>query len=200
MKGLTEKQKKVLIFIEEYMNKYGYPPSIRDIARRFRITPRGAQMHLVALEKKGYIKRSGKKARAINISRRTEAVLVPVVGTIAAGEAIDMVEESEEEIEVPKTMMSVGFDYFALRVKGNSMIGDHIVDGDYVIIRKQDFADPGDIIAVSIDNEQATLKRLSYENEMVVLKPSNPEMGPIVVEPDRVRILGKLVGVIRIIG
>lgn len=200
MKGLTEKQKKVLNFIEEYMDKYGYPPSIRDIARRFRITPRGAQMHLVALEKKGYIKRSGKKARAISISKRTEAILVPVVGTIAAGEAIDMVEEAEEEIEVPKSMISAGFDYFSLKVKGNSMIGDHIVDGDYVIIRKQDFADPGDIIAVSIDNEQATLKRLSYEDGMVVLKPSNPDMSPIVVEPERVRILGKLVGVIRIIG
>ena len=200
MRGLTERQKKVLNFIEEYMDKHGYSPSIRDIARRFRITPRGAQLHLIALEKKGYIKRSGKKARSITISKRTEAVLIPVVGTIAAGEAIDMIEESEEEIEVPKSMVSAGFDYFALRVRGNSMIGDHIMDGDYVIIRKQDFADPGDIIAVSIDNEQATLKRLSYEDRMVVLKPSNPEMDPIVVDPERVRILGKLVGVIRILG
>ncbi len=199
MKDLTEKQKRILSFIEEYLERHGYPPSMRDIARRFRITPRGAQMHLIALEKKGYISRSSRRARALSITRRTEAVLVPVAGTIAAGEAIDMVEEMDEEIEVPKSMISMGYEHFALRVKGNSMIGDHIIDGDYVVIRKQAYADPGDIIAVSIDGEQATLKRLSYESERVVLKPSNPEVDPIVVDPERLSILGKLVGVIRIV-
>jgi repressor LexA len=199
LKGLTEKQKKVLEFIEEYMDKHGYPPSIRDIARRFRITPRGAQLHLIALEKKGYISRTGGKARALSISKRIEAVLIPVLGVIAAGEALEMIENSDEEIEIPKSMIAPGFEYFALRVKGDSMIGDHIVDGDYVVIRKQNYADPGDVVAVSIDDSEATLKRLSYKDGKVVLKPSNPEMDPIVVEPDRVRVLGKLVGVIRIV-
>ena len=199
MRKLTEKQRKVLEFIEDYMERHGYPPSIREIARRFRITPRGAQMHLVALEKKGYIVRTGKKARAMRLARRTEAILIPVLGTIAAGEAIEMVEDSSEEIEVPKSMIIPGYEHFALRVRGNSMIGDHIVDGDYVVIRKQDFANPGDIVAVSIDNSSATLKRLSYRSGKVVLKPSNPEVEPIVVEPERVRIIGKLVGVMRIL-
>ncbi|MCD6450721.1 MAG: repressor LexA [Thermotogaceae bacterium] len=199
MRKLTEKQKKVLQFIEEYMDKYGYPPSIRDIARRFRITPRGAQMHLKALEKKGVIKRKDGKARALKITKRTDAMLLPVLGEIAAGEAIEMIPESEEEIEVPKTMVAVGYEHFVLRVRGESMIGDHIMDGDYVIIRKQSTANVGDIVAVSIDNSEATLKRLKYENNMVRLEPSNPDMEPIVIEPERVKILGKLVGVIRIL-
>ncbi len=199
MKDLTEKQKKVLNFIEEYMEKHGYPPSIREIARRFRITPRGAMMHLVALEKKGFIRRGDGKARAIHLTKRTEAVMLPVLGEIAAGEAILMVEEPYEEIEVPKSMLTVGYDHFVLKVRGDSMIGDHILDGDYVVIRKQNFADMGDIVAVSIDNEEATLKRFYLSKDKVVLKPSNPEMKDIIVEPERVKILGKLVGVIRII-
>jgi len=199
LKELTEKQKKVLQFIEEYMDKYGYPPSIRDIARRFRITPRGAQMHLKALEKKGVIKRKDGKARALKLTKRTDAILLPVLGEIAAGEAIEMVPEADEEIEVPKAMVAVGYEHFVLRVRGESMIGDHIMDGDYVIIRRQVTANVGDIVAVSIDDNEATLKRLYYENNMVRLEPSNPDMEPIVVEPERVRILGKLVGVIRIL-
>ena len=199
MKQLTEKQKKVLQFIEEYMDKYGYPPSIRDIARRFRITPRGAQMHLRALEKKGVIKRKDGKARAMKLTKRTDAVLLPVLGEIAAGEAIEMVPEADEEIEVPKAMVAVGYEHFVLKVRGESMIGDHIMDGDYVIIRKQTTANVGDIVAVSIDDSEATLKRLYYENNMVRLEPSNPDMEAIIVEPERVRILGKLVGVIRIL-
>jgi len=199
LKQLTEKQKKVLQFIEEYMDKYGYPPSIRDIARRFRITPRGAQMHLRALEKKGVIKRKDGKARAMKLTKRTDAVLLPVLGEIAAGEAIEMVPEADEEIEVPKAMVAVGYEHFVLKVRGESMIGDHIMDGDYVIIRKQTTANVGDIVAVSIDDSEATLKRLYYENNMVRLEPSNPDMEAIIVEPERVRILGKLVGVIRIL-
>ncbi len=199
MKELTDKQRKVLQFIEEYMQQHGYPPSIRDIARRFRITPRGAQMHLRALEKKGYIRRGNGKARALSLPKRTEGILLPVLGEIAAGEAIEMIPEMDEEIEVPKSMVASGFEHFVLRVKGESMIGDHILDGDYVVIRKQDAADLGSIVAVSIDGEQATLKRLFYQDGKVVLKPSNPNLQPIIVEPERVKILGKLVGVIRIL-
>ncbi len=198
MKELTEKQKKVLKFIEEYIEQHGFSPSIREIARRFRITPRGAQMHLKALEKKGYIKRGSGKARAMSLSKHAEGVVLPVLGEIAAGEAIEMIPEMDEEIEVPKSMVIPGFEHFVLKVRGNSMIGDHIVDGDYVVIRKQSAADFGSIVAVSIDNQEATLKRIYMEGGKVVLKPSNPELSPIVVEPERVRILGKLVGVIRI--
>ncbi len=197
MRELTERQRKVLEFIENYIGEHGYPPSIRDIARRFRITPRGAQIHLKALEKKGYINRTDGRARAIRLTRRVEGVSLPVAGVIAAGEAIEMFEVIEDYVEVPKSMVDSNYDHFILRVKGNSMIGDHIIDGDLVVMRKQDFAGNGDIVAVAVDNELATLKRIYFTNDHVILKPSNPDLEDTVVESGRVRIMGKLVGLLR---
>lgn len=197
MKQLTERQRKVLEFITSYLEHHGYAPSIRDIARAFRITPRGAMIHLIALEKKGYISRS-KKARSIKVLNMAEAVRLPVVGVIAAGNAIEAIERVVETIEVPKQMLRSGFEHYVLKVKGDSMIGEHIVQNDYVVMRKQDTAENGDIVSVLIDNGEATLKKIYFEPGKIVLKPSNPSMEPIELEPSRVRITGKLVGVIRI--
>ena len=197
MRGLTERQRRVLEFIEFYIDKHGYPPSIRDIARRFKMTPRGAQLHLKALEKKGYISRSDGKARAIRLNRRVEGVLLPIVGEIAAGSAIEMFEMVEDFVEIPKSMVEAGYEHFVLKVSGDSMIGDHIIDGDMVVIRKQDFADNGDIVAVSIDGERATLKRVFFKEETVELRPSNPDMEPLEIERSRVKILGRIVGLVR---
>ncbi|RKX41977.1 MAG: LexA repressor, partial [Thermotogae bacterium] len=99
MKGLTKRQRDVLNFINAYISKYGFSPSIRDIAREFRITPRGASIHLIALEKKGYITRS-KKARSVRVVNRIEGIKLPLVGTIAAGNAIEALENQTELIEV----------------------------------------------------------------------------------------------------
>ncbi len=198
MKGLTERQKKVLEFIERYIDEHGYPPSIREIARHFKVTPRGAQIHLLALEKKGYIVRVDGRARAIKLRNRVEGVLLPIVGRIAAGEAIEMFEEIEGNIEVPKSMISPGYDHFVLKVVGESMIGDHIVDGDMIVLRKQEDADSGDIVAVAIDSENATLKRIYFKGDVVELRPSNPELEPMEISPERIRIIGKVVGLIRI--
>ncbi len=197
MKGLTEKQRRVLEFIEMYIDDHGYPPSIRDIARRFRMTPRGAQLHLRALEKKGYISRTDGKARAIKLNRRVEGVLLPIVGRIAAGNAIEMFEIVDSYIEIPMSMIKAGYEHFVLKVVGNSMVGDLIADGDLIVLRKQEFADNGDIVAVSIDNERATLKRIFFKESFVELRPSNPSMEPIEVEASRVKIVGKIVGLLR---
>ncbi len=196
MKGLTKRQRDVLNFINAYISKYGFSPSIRDIAREFRITPRGASIHLIALEKKGYITRS-KKARSVRVVNRIEGIKLPLVGTIAAGNAIEALENQTELIEVPMSMVKSGYEHFLLRVKGTSMIEEHIIDRDLVVIRKQNTASNGDIVAVLVDNADATLKKFYAKSDKVILKPANRELKPLELESSRVKILGKLVGVIR---
>ncbi len=196
-KALTERQKQVLTFIENYIDKHGYPPSVRDVARAFRITPRGAMIHIEALEKKGYLTRS-RKARSIKVKTRTEAVRLPVVGKIAAGAAIEAVENPSELVEVPVSMIKSGCDHFLLKVKGESMVNEHIVDGDYVVVRKQDTVENGEVAAVLIDGSEATLKKVYIEGEKAVLMPANSFMHPIELSASRIRVIGKVVGVIRI--
>jgi len=197
VRQLTDRQKKVLDFIVSYVERHGYSPSIRDIARAFHITPRGAMMHLLALEKKGYISRS-RKARSIKLLNMGEAMRLPIVGTIAAGTAIEAVEQVVETIEVPRQIIKAGFEHYVLKVKGDSMIDEHIVENDYVVVRKQETADNGDIVSVLIDGDQVTLKKIYFESGKVLLKPANASMQTIEIEPSRVKITGKVVGVIRL--
>lgn len=197
MKELTERQAKVYEFIKSYIMMKGHSPSIRDIARHFRMTPRGAQLHVIALEKKGYIKRSH-GARTISLVERKENITVPVKGKIAAGQAIEMFEEVDEEIEVPLAMIRGYGEYFALKVQGNSMINAHIIDGDYVIIKRQYTAENNSILAVVID-DKITLKRFVQKDDFVELVPENENFSVIKVDPKKVRIVGKMVGLIRII-
>lgn len=197
MRQLTDRQKKVLDFIVSYVERHGYSPSIRDIARAFHITPRGAMMHLLALEKKGYISRS-RKARSIKLLNMGEAMRLPIVGTIAAGTAIEAVEQVVETIEVPRQIIKAGFEHYVLKVKGDSMIDEHIVENDYVVVRKQETAGNGDIVSVLIDGDQVTLKKIYFESGKVLLKPANASMQTIEIEPSRVKITGKVVGVIRL--
>lgn len=197
MRRLTDRQKKVLDFIVSYIEKHGYSPSIRDIARAFHITPRGAMMHLIALEKKGYISRS-RKARSIKLLNMGEAVRLPIIGTIAAGTAIEATEQVIETIEVPRQMIKAGFEHYVLKVKGDSMIDEHIVENDYVVMRKQETANNGDIVSVLVDGDQTTLKKIYFGPGKVLLKPANASMRTIEIEPWRVKITGKVVGVIRL--
>jgi repressor LexA len=203
---LTEKQKKILEYIENFIKLYGYPPSIRDICRDFDISsPRGVAKHLESLEKKGYIERTGvsrgirvlKDSDGLTIDPGSDVVMIPIIGAIAAGEAVQAVQNEEEKIPVPLWMIRRGFDYYILRVTGNSMIDAHITSGDFVIIRRQEWANNGDIVVALIDNEFATLKRYENDGQKIRLVPSNPEMLPIVVEANRVKVQGKLSGVLR---
>jgi len=196
MKDLTEKQTLVYDFIKEYIMIKGYAPSIRDVAKRFKMTPRGAQQHVIALEKKGYIKR-GKGPRTISLSDRKESIIVPVKGKIAAGQAIEMFEEIDEEIEVPLDMLKGYGEYFALKVQGESMINAHIIDGDYVILKRQYTAENNSIVAAVVD-DKITLKRINVRDEQVELVPENDAYQVMVYDPKRVRIIGKMIGLIRI--
>jgi repressor LexA len=198
--SLTDRQKQIYDFLSVTVRKKGYAPSIPEIGKRFKITStRGVFDHLKALEKKGYIKRVG--TRAIDIVSRSgrsalpQAKEIPIVGRIRAGAPLLAVENIEGSLTVANELAR-GKETFALKVKGNSMMEDGILEGDHVIIRRQDTAEDGDIVCALIGDE-ATLKRFYRRGREVTLKPANPKYEPIVVSKGEFRILGKATGVIR---
>jgi len=205
---MTQRQREVLGFMRGFSDKNGAPPTVREIAERFRFTPRAAFDHLRALERKGMLQRRVTDKRVSRMLVLTEdrgperarrEREIPILGKIAAGVPIFAVENREDVIPVrPEWLAAKGGDVFALRVRGDSMIQAHIADGDLVLVRKQESAVAGDIVAAMIDQE-ATVKRFATEGGAVVLKPEHPTMKPIVVDPQRAdfRILGKVIGLIR---
>jgi repressor LexA len=207
MKELTLRQREVLEFMRTFSERHGVPPAVREIGDRFGFTARAAFDHLKALERKGMLERrvTGKRvSRTLVVpgqrhGRRSARDEIPVLGRIAAGAPILAVENREDSIPLtPDWLGPSGQDVFALRVKGESMIGAHIVEGDLVLVRKQETASPGDIVAALLDG-QATVKRFARDGDAVVLKAEHPTMAPIRVDPKRgdFRILGKVVGVLR---
>ena len=207
MKELTSRQREILEFIKSFSERHGVPPAVREIGERFGFTARAAFDHLRALERKGMLERrvTGKRASRTlvlpgrrGVHRRGGADEIPVLGRIAAGAPILAVENREDSIPLrPDWLGAQGADVFALKVRGESMVGAHILDGDLVLVRRQDAASPGDIVAALIDGE-ATVKRFGREGDRVVLRPENPAMEPIVVGPGGdFRILGRVIGVLR---
>jgi len=207
VREMTDRQREVLDFIRAFGERHGVPPTVREIGEKFGFTARAAFDHLRALERKGMLERrvTGKRASRTLIlpsqkgARRGEPAGIPVVGRIAAGAPITAVENHEDTLPLrPEWLGTGGQDVFALRVRGDSMIGAHIVDGDLVLVRKQETAGSGEIVAAMLDGE-ATVKRFGREGGAVVLRPEHPTMKPIVVEPGRgdFRILGKVVGIVR---
>ena len=212
MRELTSRQQEVLSFMRSFQARHGVPPTVREIGERFRITPRAAFDHLRALERKGELQRRpsvGRTSRALTLPGAAGAGRthhqVPILGRIAAGQPL--LAEENREGEVPIAAASLpgrGEDIFALRVRGDSMIDVHICDGDLVLVRRQDSAQPNDIVAAMVESEaggepEATVKRFLRDGPRVVLKPENSTMAPIVVDPTRraVKILGKVVGLLR---
>ena len=195
-KGLTNRQGQVLDFIKAFQAKYGYPPTVREVAANFGFrSPRAAHDHIKALERKGFLISARGKPRALGV--KTPRSAIPVLGRIAAGEPLLAVEESEEILDLDPSFFGMGR-FFALRVKGDSMIGDHIAEDDLVILRAQETAHPTEICAVLIGDE-VTLKRVVSTAHGLELRASNPDVSPIVVDPsiDPPRILGVMVGLVR---
>jgi repressor LexA len=192
---LTERQREIYDFIRDKIETRGYGPTVRDIGDAFGIkSPNGVMCHLKALEKKGLIKRESNRARAIQIAgHRRPALGLPMLGLVAAGSPTLAVVQ-EERLDFAD--LFGGRNQYALRVHGNSMIEDHIDDGDYVVIRKQDTADNGERVVAMIDNE-VTLKRFFKEKDRIRLEPANGTMKAIYVHPSEAQILGVLVGVVR---
>lgn len=195
--SLTERQREIYEFVRDKIEGRGFGPTVREIGEAFDIkSPNGVMCHLKALEKKGLIKRTGFRARAIQLvdHRRPGSAGVPLLGRVAAGSPVAAIAQ-EDRLEFGDMFGSPN--NFALRVQGQSMIENHIDDGDYVIIRKQETAENGERVVAMIDDE-VTLKRFYRDRNHIRLEPANGTMAPIIVdETEDVHILGVLVGVMR---
>jgi repressor LexA len=198
-KPLTNRQENIFKFICEQIQKIGYPPTVREIGAAFGISEKGAHDHLNAIEKKNYIRRMPGKPRAIEIidflSKKTSQPIteVPIVGRVAAGKPLLASQNIEGTLPLPNEMAN-GDRCFALRVRGSSMIDAGIFEGDFVVVRSQEYADAGDIVVALLDDE-ATVKRFFVEGDKIRLQPENATLSPIVV--DNAQILGKVIGLFR---
>jgi repressor LexA len=191
--SLAPNHKKTLQLIQKKIRERGYPPTVREICKAIGVTSSAtAHKYLTILEKKGYIHREKEKSRAIQIIPQTKKV--PVVGSVAAGEPLWAAKDITEFIPIPKEL-SGNEESFMVKVEGDSMIGDHILDGDYVLVNPQQDADNGDIIIALLNQEEVTIKRLYKKNHQVILQPSNPLYKPINTK-DTI-ILGKVIGILR---
>jgi repressor LexA len=199
VKELTERQKEVLSFIAEYINIHTYPPTIREIAENFSISVKGAHDHVTALKKKGCLKQADKRSRTMELVRNGEEGVagfteIPLLGTVAAGQPILAEENWDGSIILHQSLLKKNRQYFALTVRGDSMSGAGIMDGDTAVIEKQNTIKNGEI-AVAVVDEAVTLKRFYKESARVRLQPENSAYKPIYSQ--NVRVLGRLARIIR---
>jgi repressor LexA len=196
----TPKQLKILIAIRDFRVRNGYSPTMQELADQLSVSKVTIFEHVEALEKKGLILRARNKARSLEVSPEvklpdeSKATSYPIVGTIAAGQPIEAIE-NRETLELDN-LFNTRHGTYVLRVKGNSMIEDHIADGDFVIIERREQARDGEIVVALLDDGQATLKRYFKERGRVRLQPANASMSPIYVDKD-IKIQGVLIGVLR---
>jgi repressor LexA len=201
MKGLTERQKEVLDFIRKYIGEHRFPPTIREISDYFQISPKSAHDHVLALEKKAVLSFSKNRSRTIEILDGSgiaeEGVRrIPILGTVAAGNPVFADQNLEGYVRISSHYLKHG-DYFALKVKGSSMTGAGIFDGDMAIISKQSAVKNGDIVVALINEENATLKKFFEEKNRVRLEAENPDFKTRYEQKGNVLILGRLAHVIR---
>jgi repressor LexA len=201
MRDPTKRQEEVLAFIAEYLQKHAYPPTIREIADHFAISVKGAHDHVTALKKKHLIRQADKRSRTMELVRdedmRNGFLEVSILGTVAAGKPILSEENKDGSIKLDRSMVRKNEDYFALRVRGDSMEGVGIMDGDVAVIEKHATVKNGEIAVVMLD-EAATLKTFYREKARIRLQPENSKYSPIYCSRDEdVRILGRVVHVIR---
>jgi repressor LexA len=227
MTGPTDRQLEVLRFIAKEIEERGYPPTIREIGEALDIrSTNGVNDHLKALERKGFLSRDPVKSRALiptsaarealggeaaprsggNVIRfpggqrpGTRIVEIPIIGRVAAGQPILAQERVEDTVQVDAFLLGTNKKVYGLKVQGDSMIGDGILPGDYIFVKKQLNAADGEIVVAMIDDE-ATVKRVYFEGKRIRFQPSNPRMAPIYVAEEDFRstmILGVVVGVYR---
>lgn len=198
---LYRRQKQILDFIKQYIDKYSYSPTLGEIAEAIGVSSLATiHEHLQALVSKGVIKKFEGAVRGIEvmdqkISHTLQGIELPILGFIAAGQPIMTYTDPDATVKVAPNMLSGKKRSYVLQVKGDSMIEDGILDGDYVIIEEQNTAHDGEIVVALLDNGLATLKRFYKEKDRIRLEPANSSMSPIYTSD--VKIQGKCVGVIR---
>ncbi len=202
-RDLSPTQERVFAFLKDYLGKNGFPPTLREIASHFGLKgPKAPQKTLTILKRKGYIRKIPGGSRAIEILgpapiHSGQVFSIPIIGRVQAGEPILAVENIEGYIHFDRNLVASG-DVFLLRVQGDSMIDAHIQDGDFALVKPQPSAENGEIVVALIEDE-ATIKRIFQNRDLVRLEPANPEMEPIIVKKDekKVSIVGKVIGIFR---
>jgi repressor LexA len=204
--ALTKRQKEVLDFLVGFLNKNGYSPSFEEIARSLKLTSLATvHKHVTTLERKGFIRRGYNQSRSIEVMQlpksvreqviQRQAIELPLAGRIAAGQPLEAVEDRET---ISLGDFARAGNSFVLQVKGNSMVEDHILDGDFIVVEQTQVANPGEIVVALVGGGEATLKRFYRESGgKIRLQPANSEMQPIVVPASEVKIQGRVIGVLR---
>jgi repressor LexA len=221
---LTAKQKELLLYIHERIKETGVSPSFDEMKEALDLASKsGIHRLITALEERGFLRRLPHRARALEVLKMPDSAApaappkgrqsfrpsvvgegrsngaaagIPILGQIAAGVPIEAIQSEVGRVQPPEDWLGAG-DHFALEVKGDSMIQAGILDGDVVLIKRTDTADSGDIVVALIDNEEATLKRLRKRGNSIALEAANPAYETRIFGPDRVRVQGKLVAMIR---
>ncbi|CAM3072098.1 transcriptional repressor LexA [Filibacter tadaridae] len=205
MKKISKRQEDILSFIKEEVRKKGYPPSVREIGEAVGLASSSTvHGHLARLESKGFIRRDPTKPRAIEIldpegleALKPGVLNVPLIGKVTAGIPITAIENIEEYFPLPESFGTTEDKLFMLEIVGNSMIEAGILNGDYVVVKQRQTAQNGDIVVAMTEEDEATVKRFFKEKDYFRLQPENSSMDPIII--DNVTILGKVVGVYRMI-
>lgn len=198
LEQLTKRQLAIFEFVRDKIRKRGYGPTVREIGEEFEISsPNGVMCHLKAIEKKGLITRSPNKSRAIELSREAQAEDkgLPLAGAVAAG-LTQLAFEQQDRIDFAEILHKKNA--FVLEVRGDSMIEAHIADGDYVVVRKQKTAQPGQIVVAQTEEGEATLKYWYPEANRIRLQPANSSMAPIYVT--NALVVGVVTAVVRRVG
>ena len=200
MKQITDRQQEVLSFISNFTKDNFFPPTVREISEHFNISIRAVQDHIAALQKKGFITIKPKSSRSIRVMQNEDVESgafirrVPVLGTVAAGKPLLSEENLDGFVNLTEPFVRPGKSYFALRVRGTSMINAGILEGDLAIVEPQETAVNGQIV-VAVINDAITLKRYFREDGRVKLQPENPEFQPIYCTD--LRIVGVLSNIVR---
>jgi len=207
MSLLTKKQKEVMDFLKDYYQKYGVTPTMKEVSEYFKVSIPTIQNHFKSLEYKGYIKKTPNLSRSIEIrenNKQSMTVSLPLLGMVGAGYGIELYEENDPSmLDVPASWLnpSQKNSYFCLKVDGFSMAEDGVLDGDIIVVRKQDVANDGDsVVAFIKDTEEVTLKRFYKRQTAFELKPknTNPQYKSRLVSFDNLEIKGKFIGLLRV--
>jgi repressor LexA len=197
--ALTRRQKEILDFVTRFIDDNGYSPTLQEIGAAFGLSSVATvHKHVSNLARKGYLRRGWNQNRSLEVSPQggqVGAAELPLLGRVAAGVPIEAIEDPET-LAVPEYLTGRK-PTFVLQVRGDSMIEEQIRDGDYIVVEERDSAENGELVVALLGGEEATLKKLYRENGHIRLQPANPQVEPLVVPEEEVRVRGVVVGMIR---